>query len=381
MSVKISAVIVAAGSGSRFGGPKPKQLALLAGRPVLTRTLAVFESLPEIGEIILVLPEDWRESIEAEAVAPFNFAKVQTVVGGTTRTESTRRGFAATHGNIVLIHDGVRPLVETATILAVAKAAREQGSALAAVPVSDTLKETMPGLLVRRTVDRENLWQAQTPQGFQREVLRRALEWADGEATDDVALVEKLKLMAAVVPGSRRNLKITAPEDLEMAEALLDRNRTPRVGQGYDLHRLVPGQPLFLGCLEIPFEMRLLGNSDADVMAHALADALLGAAALGDIGEHFPEKDPAWTGISGAALLAATMEKVMAAGFELVNADITLIGERPKISPYRAAMAAAMAKALGVAPNLVSVKATTTEGVDATGRGEALAAQAVVLLR
>ena len=376
----ISAVIVAAGSGTRFGGPRPKQLALLAGRPVLTHTLAAFESLPQIAEIILMLPADWLPVIEAEAVRPFGFRKVKGLPGGASRTESTRLGFAACRGEIILIHDGVRPLVQPDIIVFVALAAREHGAALAAVPVSDTLKEA-PGGLVRKTVDRADLWQAQTPQGFRRDVLAKALARADDQSTDDIALVEKIGLPAMIVPSSRRNLKITTPEDLEMAESLLKCDRPPRIGHGYDLHRLTPGRPLFLGCVEIPFEMGLLGHSDADVLAHALADALLGAAALGDIGLHFPDRGPQWAGVSGAAILAETMKKVRAAGCELINADLTLVGERPKIAPYREAMIQAIARALDVTPSAVSLKATTTEGLESTGSGQALAAHAVVLIR
>jgi 2-C-methyl-D-erythritol 4-phosphate cytidylyltransferase/2-C-methyl-D-erythritol 2,4-cyclodiphosphate synthase len=381
----ISAVVVAGGRGRRFGGGRPKQLAVLAGRPVLAHTLAAFERSP-VTEIVLVLPEDWREEIEREAVRPFGFRKIRIVSGGDTRAASTRLGFAAAAGDLVLIHDGVRPLVTPGLILAVAEAAAAQGAALAAVPVRDTLKEADQGL-VRRTLDRDGLWQAQTPQGFRREILALALALAGGAdqtdqagATDDVSLLEPLGLKAAVVPGSTRNFKITTPEDLTLAEALLAAGPF-RTGHGYDLHRLVPGRPLWLGGLEIPFEAGLLGHSDADVLAHALADALLGAAALGDIGGHFPDQDPQWAGLSGAGLLAQTMAKVRAAGWELVNADLTLIGERPKIAPYRQAMTAALAGALGVSPGQLNLKATTTEGLDATGQGLALAAWATASLR
>ncbi|MDR2934916.1 MAG: 2-C-methyl-D-erythritol 4-phosphate cytidylyltransferase, partial [Candidatus Adiutrix sp.] len=369
----ISAVVVAGGLGRRFGGGRPKQLAALAGRPVLAHTLAAFERSPA-AEIILALPGDWLEEIEREAVRPFGFKKVRIVPGGGTRAASTRLGFAASAGDLVLIHDGVRPFVTPGLIRAVAEAAAAHGAALAAVPVRDTLKAVAEGL-VRRTLDRAGLWQAQTPQGFRREILALALAGGAGqdEVTDDAALLEPLGLTAAVVPGSARNLKITTPEDLTLAEAWLAAGPF-RTGHGYDLHRLVPGRPLWLGGLEIPFEAGLLGHSDADVLAHALADALLGAAALGDIGGHFPDQDPQWAGLSGARLLFETMGKVRAAGWELVNADLTLIGERPKIVPHRQAMAEALAEALGVSPGQLNLKATTTEGLDSTGQGLALAA-------
>ncbi len=374
---RLSAVVVAGGSGSRFGGDRPKQLALLAGRPVLTHTLAVFEASPLVTEIVLVLPGDWLTAIEDEAVRPFGFRKVRTVAGGAMRTESTRNGLAAATGDLILVHDGVRPLVTAAMIEAVAWAAWEHGAALAALPARDTVKAVTGEGLVEGTLDRSRLWLAQTPQGFRREVLAEALGAAGkAEATDDIGLVERLGRTAKVVPGSPRNLKITTPEDLRMAEAFLAPGPA-RIGHGYDLHRLVPDRPLFLGCVEIPFERGLLGHSDADVLAHALVDALLGAAGLGDIGQHFPDKDPAWAGAAGATLLAETMRQVRAAGFELVNADLTLVGEKPKIGPHRQAMRDATARALNVPPDLINIKATTTEGLEATGQGQALAAHAV----
>ena len=375
----VSAIIVAAGSGTRFGGPRPKQLALLAGRPVLSHTLSVFQQSSIISEIILVLPEQWLTTIEAEAVTPYNFTKVKCVVGGASRTESVERGFTVSTGGIILIHDGVRPLLREELVAAVAQAAHTHGLALAAVPESDTLKSVVDGL-VQGTVEREGVWRAQTPQGFRREIFQAVLNAADSaEATDDVALAERLGFRAHVVPGRPDNLKITTPEDMEMAESLLARPAF-RVGQGYDLHRLVPDRRLFLGCVEIPFHLGLLGHSDADVMAHALADALLGAAALGDIGQHFPDSDARWAGASGTLLLSETMKKVRTAGFELANADLTLIGEQPKIGLHRQAMTAAVAAALNVSPARINIKATTTEGQDAVGQGLALAASAVALL-
>lgn len=379
----VSAVIVAAGSGTRFGGEKPKQLALLAGRPVLSRTLQAFEASRVISEIILVLPADWLETTIDEAVKPYGLTGVKCVPGGENRTESTRRGFEAASGAIIVVHDGVRPLVKVDLIEKVARAAWEHGAALAAVPVSDTLKKVKDGL-VRKTVDRDALWRAQTPQGFKRDLLASALAGAPAEiATDDIGLVERLGLTAFVVPGSLSNLKITDREDLAMAEALLSSApaNLSRTGHGYDLHRLAPGRPLFLAGVEIPFELGLMGHSDADVMAHALVDAILGAAGLGDIGLHFPDSQARWAGVSGSELLKEAMAKARAAGFELVNADLTLVGERPKIGPYRQAMAEAMALALSVPANLINIKATTTEGLESTGQGLALAALATATVR
>jgi len=378
----ISAIIVAAGSGTRFGGEKPKQLVPLAGRPVLSHSLLTFASLDFISDIILVLPADWLETMVSEAVRPYGLTgMIKCVPGGASRSESTRRGFEAAEGEIVLIHDGVRPLVRAELIEEVARAAWEHGAALAAVPVSDTLKVVQDGL-VTGTMDRSALWRAQTPQGFRREILAQALAGAEGEAaTDDIGLVERLGLTAAIVLSSPSNLKITTREDLRMAEALLSRNTIPRTGHGYDLHRLVPDRPLFLAGVEIPYELGLLGHSDADVMAHALVDAILGAASLGDIGQHFSDKDERWAGAPGVLLLKEAMAKAREAGFELVHADLTLVGERPKIGPYRQAMAEAVAEALEVPVNVVNIKATTTEGLDSTGQGLALAAYATATLR
>lgn len=377
-NLAISAIVVAGGLGTRFGAARPKQLAPLGGRPILSRTLALFDRLPFIDEIILALPADWLETIMAEAAR--GFRKVRAVAGGATRTESTRAGFAASRGDIVLVHDGVRPLTEPAVIEGVARAAMAGGAALAAAPVRDTLKLARDGR-VARTVDRENMWRAQTPQGFRREVLAEALAAGGPPATDDAALAERLGRPVTIVPSPAGNLKITTPEDLRLAEALMGLGSETRVGQGFDVHRLVAGRPLWLGCVEVPYEKGLLGHSDADVLAHALADGILGAAGLGDIGQHFPENDERWAGAAGAAILAETMALARAAGWELVNGDVTLIGERPKIGPYRGAMAAAMAAALGAEPGCLNVKATTTERLGFTGDGQALAATAVALLR
>ena len=377
----ISAIVVAAGSGTRFGSARPKQLAPLGGRPVLTHCLVALDKCPLVGEIILLLPSDWLGIIKQEAVTPFNLQKVKCLAGGSSRMESSRLGLAACRGELILIHDGVRPFLCPQLIEDVARGAWEAGAALAAVPVTDTLKTVALGKAVA-TMDRLGLWRAQTPQAFRRKLLEEAFEMAEKEgleATDDIALVELLGTQAQVISGSADNIKITTSEDLALATRLLNKNII-RTGHGYDVHRLVEGRPLFLGCVEIPFNLGLLGHSDADVLAHALADACLGAAGLGDIGQHFPDTEPQWSGISGSAILKETMSKVRRAGFELVNADVTLVGEKPKIGPYRESMRLALAQALGVLAEQVNVKATTTEGLGATGEGLALAALASVTI-
>jgi 2-C-methyl-D-erythritol 4-phosphate cytidylyltransferase/2-C-methyl-D-erythritol 2,4-cyclodiphosphate synthase len=347
--------------------------------------LGIFEKLDFVDEIVVLLPADWRDVIEGEAIAPFGFRKVKCANGGASRTESTRNGLAASAGDIVLIHDGVRPLTAPDVVRQVAEAAMATGAALAAAAVRDTLKLAADdnGALVGRTVDRRNMWQAQTPQGFQRKILAAALADSSAEATDDVGLVEKMGLPVAIVPSGHHNLKITTQDDLMTAEALMNKSIEPqvRVGQGYDVHRLAEGRKLFLACVEVPHDKGLLGHSDADVMAHALADALLGAAALGDIGQHFSDKDPQWAGASGALILAESMAKIRARGFELINADLTLIGERPKIGPYREAMQKAVAAALSVEAVAINIKATTTEGLGFTGTGEGLAAMATAAIK
>jgi 2-C-methyl-D-erythritol 4-phosphate cytidylyltransferase/2-C-methyl-D-erythritol 2,4-cyclodiphosphate synthase len=265
----------------------------------------------------------------------------------------------------------------------VIKLAADSGAAILAIPVQDSLKLVGPDEAVVRTVSRAGLWRAHTPQGFRREILAKALNLDlenPDEATDESVLVERLGRSVRVARGSARNLKITYPEDLAMAESLMGLSPalSLRVGQGFDFHRFDPQRPLWLGGLLIEDHPGLLGHSDADVLAHALIDALLGAVGLGDIGEMFPDSDERWRGASGAKLIGLAMGRVRRAGYALANVDLTLIGETPKISPYRKAMAAAMAAALGAPLGLVSLKATTTEGLGFVGRKEGLAAAAVV---
>jgi 2-C-methyl-D-erythritol 2,4-cyclodiphosphate synthase len=259
--------------------------------------------------------------------------------------------------------------------------AYEYGAAILAVPVSDTLKLSDPNGYICKTIDRTGLWRAQTPQGFRRDILFKAVEEGRNlDVTDEASLVEALGLKVKLVEGRLDNLKITSQADLQMARNLLGLSVSLRVGQGWDFHSLCPERPLWLGCVLVPGEAGLMGNSDADVLAHAFIDAILGAAGLGDIGLHFPPGDHLWQGVSGAKLIARTMELVKKQKARLINADLTLIGERPRISNYRDQMIQALARAATVEDSRISLKGKTTEGMGFVGRGEGLAATAVVLL-
>ncbi|MDR1545412.1 MAG: 2-C-methyl-D-erythritol 4-phosphate cytidylyltransferase [Deltaproteobacteria bacterium] len=382
-----SAVIVAAGRGLRFdrgeGGP-PKQLRPLGGRPVVARTVEAFRRHPRVNEVILVAP--------AESSRPFEelcglWPEVRLAAGGERRLDSVRRGFEAVspQAQVVLIHDGARPLVAASEIDAVRTAAWRDGAAALAVPINDTVKRADALGFVAGTVDRAGLWRAQTPQGFRVEILAQALARPEpATVTDEAALVEALGRPVRLVPGSPTNLKITDPEDLALAERLL----TPpdagfealRVGQGWDFHRFDPQKPLWLGCVLLPGEIGLAGWSDADVLAHALIDALLGAAGLGDVGAHFPPGDERWRGASGAELLKLAFAAVQAAGWRLINADLALFGERPRVSDHRTAMLKALSAALGEDESRFNLKGKTTEGLGFLGRREGLAAAATAFL-
>jgi len=284
-----------------------------------------------------------------------------------------------------LIHDAVRPLVRVKVIEEVIQAAREYGAAIVAVPVKDTLKK-VEGENIVQTMNRNQLWQAQTPQVFDRSWLAEALSAArkDGFiATDEAALVERLGMPVRIVPGSADNIKITLPEDLMLAESLLEydlKGGKMRVGIGYDVHPFISGRKLMLGGVEVPHDRGLAGHSDADVIIHAFCDALLGAAGLPDIGVHFPDTDPKWADLKGRVMLAQVANKIKDAGYDLVNADLTLIAERPKIKDYVDEMVRTMADALSTDPTNLNLKGTTTEGLGSIGREEGLAAWAVVLL-
>jgi len=372
-----SAVIVAAGSGSRAGPGAAKQWRLLGGRPVLRWSA---EALIGAGarEVVVVIPE----GAEADTARVLDgLSGWSAVTGGATRSKSVQAGVHALtgpDGEPVLIHDAARPFVTRAHVEALLAGLEGADGAIPALPVSDTLKQEVNGHTI--TASREGLWRAQTPQAFRRQRLADAYaSWsAEADPTDDAAVIEAAGGRVALVPGDPMLMKLTWPEDFEMAERLASAARIVRVGQGYDAHRFGPGDAVWLCGVEIAHEAALVGHSDADAGLHALTDALLGAIGEGDIGDHFPPSDPQWKGASSDRFLTHAVELVRSRGGRVLHADVTLICEAPKIKPHREAMRARLSELLGVPLDRVSVKATTTEGMGFTGRGEGLAAQAIV---
>ena len=376
-----SALIPAAGSGARFGRGVNKVFCEVAGRPILAHTLAVFESCEAVDELIVIVGEREVEPAR-ELVGRFGFRKVREIVaGGAHRQDSVANGLKEVTGDVVAIHDAARPLVTREIIERSIHEAARSGACIAAVPVIDTIKSVADGA-VTGTIDRRDLYAVQTPQTFLTDLIREGYEraLADGfHATDDAALVERLGKRVTVVPGSYDNIKITTPADLEFASVKLGGGEV-RTGIGYDVHALVEGRKLVLGGVEFEFEKGLAGYSDADVVLHAIMDALLGAASLGDIGRHFPDSDPQYKGISSLKLLERMRGLLSDAGWQVLNVDAVVICERPRIAPLAAEMAQRISGCLKIDPSRVSVKGTTTEGLGFTGRGEGIACQAVATL-
>lgn len=382
LGVRVGAIVAAGGSGQRAG--LAKQWLELGGETVLRRSARLLADCPGVDELVLVVPAG-EEARAAEALAGLGKAG-RAVAGGPARADSVRNGLAALPDcEVVLVHDAARPFATPALVARVAEAAARDGAALAALPVTDTVKRAgraAPGepARVAATLDRRELWLAQTPQGFRRELLLRAYAAAGAEAsaaTDECGLVERLGAPVTLVPGEPGNFKITSPEDVARARALTE--SPVASGVAYDCHRFEPGRRLILGGVEFEGD-GLLGHSDADVCAHAIGDAILGAAGLGDLGRHFPDTDPRWKGVSSLRLLSEISALAAAAGWRLGNADVTLAARRPKIAPRAAEMRSRLAEALGVSPSQVNVKATTGEGMGFVGRGEGIAAHAVALL-
>ncbi|NLW44975.1 MAG: 2-C-methyl-D-erythritol 2,4-cyclodiphosphate synthase [Syntrophomonadaceae bacterium] len=379
-------ILAAAGQGKRMGSRVNKVLLGLAGQPVIKYSLDVFEMLPDVEEIIVVAHPLEVSVIEQDIVERFGYRKVRQVVpGGRERQDSVWAGLNAMSDNLnlVAVHDGARPLVSPELAQRVIETARIFGAACPGVPCKDTLKKVGADGRVEATLDRSQLYQIQTPQVFEVSGLKEAYRQAFSRGflgTDDAVVYEKFCGPVQVVEGDYRNLKITTADDMYMALGILGRERAMRVGNGYDVHRLVEGRKLVIGGVRVPFEKGLAGHSDADVLVHAVCDALLGAAGLRDIGYFFPDSDPAYSNIDSLILLKRVGTMVSDRGLEIVNIDSTVIAERPKLAPYLEEMKQNLAAALGIEVSRVNIKATTTEGLGFTGRGEGIAAQASVLL-
>lgn len=383
---KFGAVLLAAGNSTRMGGSRSKVLEELGGRPALCRSLEVLDRCPLIGEICLVCREQDRADM-LPLTSGLN-TPVRVVPGGAQRQDSVEQGVEALTGpwEYVAIHDGARPLVTDEVLAAVCRDAMAHGAATAAVPSKDTCKLADEAGFVAATPARDRLWAVQTPQAFSLALYREALgkARAAGQSyTDDCQLIEAAGGKVKLTMGDYRNIKLTTPEDLLAARAYLGGEggkKTVRIGYGYDVHRLVEGRKLILAGVEVPFEKGLLGHSDADVIAHAVADALLGAAALGDIGHLFPDTDPRYAGADSLKLLGEVCRLLREKGFSIGNIDATLLAQRPKIAPHIVQMRENLAAACGIAADQVSVKATTEERLGFTGREEGMAASAVCLL-
>lgn len=374
MSGSVAAVVVAAGQGLRAGGTVPKQFAQWRGKPLVRHSVEAL-ARAGVGPIVVVIPANW-EDLARDALA--GLPGVRFVHGAASRQGSVRAGLEALEGDApdaVLIHDAARPDLPAAVIAALVIALESQPGAIPVLPVVDSVVRGADGLR-GAFVDRDGLYRVQTPQAFRFDAILSAHRAWDGaaDAGDDAAVAEAAGLAVALVPGDERLKKVTFAEDLKDDSMTLASVRT---GMGYDVHRLAEGEELWLCGLKIEHTKGLAGHSDADVAIHALVDALLGAVAAGDIGDHFPPSDAKWRGASSDRFLAHAGTLVGEAGYAISNVDVTIICEAPKIGPHKAAMRARLAAILAIDIAAVSVKATTTERLGFTGRGEGIAAQAV----
>ncbi len=383
--MRVTAIIAAGGAGRRLGAHKPKQLLDIGGGTMLEHSTAAFSRHPRVTDVIVVVPSvvDGTEGTRAISTMP----GVRVVQGGARRQDSVANGFDVVAGetDVVLIHDAARPFVTADLIDRTIDAAAAHGAAIAALPSHDTVKRVAAGGVITDTIPREQVYLAQTPHGFRRDVLAKAIAVGRSgvDATDEAMLAERAGYTVHVVDGDAGNVKITTADDLARARAraAVKPARTGRAGTGYDLHRLVDGRPLVIGGVTIPFERGPLGHSDGDVACHAATDAILGAVGLGDIGRHFPDTDPRWKDADSLALLREATRMVHDAGYEVGNIDITVLLERPKIKDGVDRMRENIARAVETTVDRVSIKGKTNEGVDAVGRGEAIAAHAVALVR
>lgn len=369
-----------------MGLDHPKQYHFLAGAPILVHTIRVFVSSQCIDKVVVVVPAD-RVATTRQLLADYDLAEgsVQVTAGGRRRQDSVRAGLALLDAavDIVLVHDGARPLVGAELIERCCRAALEHGAAIAAVPVKDTLKKGGPDNRILQTVDREGLWQAQTPQAARLSLLQKAYaQVGDRDVTDEASLLELAGIKVQLVEGAETNIKITRPDDLVIAGKLMEKTDIPSllIGHGYDAHRFAPERKLVLGGVTIPFKMGLAGHSDADVLTHALCDAILGAMGAGDIGVHFPDTEQHFKNIYSIELLKNVVKLARGKNLAVSNADITLVCQEPKLAPFIAEMRILLAEACSVIEGRMNIKATTTEKMGFTGRMEGISCHAVVLL-
>ena len=387
---RIAVIIVAAGRGHRFGGEMPKQYLEVHQQPLVRHAVQAFLDHPAIDLILPVIHPDDAD-ILANALGGLDY--LEPVAGGAARQDSVRNGLeglASSAPDYVLVHDAARPMVAPALIDRVIEALQDTSGVIPGIAVVDTLKRADDDGIITDTVSRDGLWRAQTPQGFKYADLLAAHRSAIGqELTDDAAVMEASGYRVAVVLGDENNIKVTTPDDLmrmeeimsdDSAQAKLVRSPSFRIGSGYDVHKLGPGDHVTLCGVKITSERALIGHSDADVALHAVTDVVFGAIADGDIGSHFPPTDSQWRGASSDQFLAYACERMRERGFELSNIDLTIICEKPKIGPHRDAMRARLAEIAQIDVSCVSVKATTTERLGFTGRGEGIAAEAVIII-
>jgi len=380
--MSIAALVVAAGTGDRIGGDVPKQYLSLSGQPVLRRSLATFAAHPGIDALFVVINAD-HKYLFTDAASDI---VAEPIEGGRTRQESVLRGLdhlALNPPDHVLIHDGARPLVDTTLINRVLAGLEQYEAVVPALPILDSIKR-VANRRIEGSIERRGLWRAQTPQGFSFDTIYRASKGAPANDSDgdDAAVAAAAGIEVMTVDGDETNLKVTLPSDLELAERLLlMRLGDIRVGSGFDTHRFVAGNCVRLCGIDIAADAALAGHSDADVVLHAVTDALLGAIGEGDIGSHFPETDDRWRNADSQIFVAHAADLIRKMGGAIGNIDLTLICERPRIAPHRIAMRDQLARLLALTPNRVSIKATTTERLGFTGRGEGIAVQATAVVR
>ncbi len=360
--MKTDVLILAGGDSRRMNGIN-KQFAAIGGIPVIIKSALAFESCSVVSGIIIASRECDCAEIKRLCVQ-YGITKLKAVVtGGKTRTESAARAFAASDADMIMVHDGARPYVSPELISKIAADAEEYGAAIPAVPVKDTVKFSDETGFSAGTPDRSSLRAVQTPQAFRRPLYEQMIN-SGREATDDAGLAEILGIKVKLTDGDPANIKITTPDDLPGKDISMI-----RIGHGYDVHLLTENRALIIGGVKIPYELGLLGHSDADVLVHAIMDAMLGALALGDIGKHFPDNDPAYKGADSIELLRRVNKMVREKGYDVINLDCTINAEKPKLAPYIAQMRENLAAALGTDIGNVSVKATTEEGLGLAGKG------------